>query len=276
MRMVGNEVYIQRGENFTLDFQVADELGNPFVVYNEWRHPYLAITITAARYPQDGDMRRTYWLDLSKRWVADVNGTLTEENLKSFVSTQPLYMPTYPFTVEDIAAYYGSFVNTEDSDDPFYYTNYLFFTDTNANGERKFVYGVSERQITIEGETFRQVICAQYDFRVVTSFNTRDWYEQTYLYDIKVLAGQSTGEFIVASLLNYDSQYDFGDATSNPANWTREDYQAFINDIQDEEDKATAQMLFDNNIPLTSTYDTKKIILPATNIYVSANIQGEY
>lgn len=267
MRMVGNEVYIQRGENFTLDFQVADELGNPFVVYNEWRNPYLAITITAARYPQDGDMRRTYWLDLSKRWVADVNGTLTEEDLKSFVSTQPLYMPTYPFTVADIATYYGSFVNTTNPSDPFYYTNYLFFTDTNANGERKFVYAVEENG---------SVTWVPYDFRVVTSFNTRDWYEQTYLYDIKVLAGQSTGEFIVAALLNYNPNYNFGTATSNPTNWTREDYQAFINDIQDEESKATAQMLFDNNIPLTSTYDTKRIILPATNIYVSANIQGEY
>ena len=59
MRMIGNEVYIQRGETWSLDFAVTNDKGHPYVVLKNWPNPYLAITVAAALYEQRGDFRET-------------------------------------------------------------------------------------------------------------------------------------------------------------------------------------------------------------------------
>ena len=66
MKILGNEIYIQRGENWTIDFEVKNDDGDPYMILKSiQKNPYIAITVTAARYEQQGDFRKTYWLDLT-------------------------------------------------------------------------------------------------------------------------------------------------------------------------------------------------------------------
>ena len=91
MKTLGNVVMIQRGETWSLDFEVTNAAGQPYMLFKEWTNPYLAITVTAARYSQKGDFRRTWWLDMDKRWVEQSNGSFAIVPMKRFTETEPLY-----------------------------------------------------------------------------------------------------------------------------------------------------------------------------------------
>ena len=52
MKILGDDVYIQRGENWSLDFDVTNEAVEPYMILKEWQNPYLVITVAAARYSQ--------------------------------------------------------------------------------------------------------------------------------------------------------------------------------------------------------------------------------
>lgn len=93
MKKIGNEIYVQRGENWSLDFNITNKKGDPYMLLKEWNNPYLAITVTAARYEQEGDFRQTYWLDLNNRWVEKNDGTTVLEPIKKFMSTEALPLP---------------------------------------------------------------------------------------------------------------------------------------------------------------------------------------
>lgn len=272
MKRIGDDVYIQRGENFTLDFQVADELGSPFIVLKAWSNPYLAITVTAARYEQEGDMRQTFWLDLDHYYVENENGQLTLQPMKRFYSSKPLYLPR-TFSTTDVARYYGSFVDTSDSTKDNYVSNYLFYIDKNADGNREYRYFNGLDRSNNE-------IWVKYDFRVITSFDTKDWYEQRYLYDMKVLEGQSVNEYLLA-VLNSEGQEVYvnteitpQESITNPNGWSDETVRINIERVLDEEIKETITKLVDQNVPLMMSYETKALLLPPSNLYVSANIQG--
>lgn len=273
MKKIGEDIYIQRGENFTLDFQVADELGSPFIVLKAWHNPYLAITVTAARYEQEGDMRQTFWLDLDRYYVENENGQLTLQWMKRFYSSKPLYLPRSYFSIKDVVAYYSSFVDTDPdhSTRDNYVSNYLFYIDKNADGKREYRY--------FNGyDANDNDIWVKYDFRVITSFDTREWYEQRYLYDMKVLEGQSVNEYLLA-VLNSEGQEvflntDLEESITNPNGWSDETVRINIERILDEEIKETITKLVDQNVPLMMSYETKALLLPLSNLYVSANIQG--
>ena len=397
MRKVGNDIYIQRGETWSLDFQVENNRGDPYMLLKEWKHPYLAITVTAARYTQKGDFRRTWWLDLNQRWVEDRAGNMTLEPIKKFISTEALYIAN--FTIADILAVYGTenggnIVLDKTSD--FDVTNYLFFTDSNMDNGRVYKYladyevtdaqkitvdgwasntsttyghiyayfgdgtnadyyvavkslsttenntpppnsanfvKLTQRYIKVqddthllftkrwsaedtdliwyEGDAFintgadgnnRVYICnvpsasnnrvnatgnkvqvtndmdngsdlvtvetwKDYDFRIIKAFTTRDWVEQTYLYDIKVLAGESVEERVYAVLVAQGEEVP-------DLPWTEDVLQEQINLINDKDVREECQAVYDSGMPLMPDFDTKALILMPAQLIVSANIQG--
>lgn len=396
MRKVGNDIYIQRGETWSLDFQVENNRGDPYMILKEWKHPYLAITVTAARYAQKGDFRRTWWLDLNQRWVEDRAGNMTLEPIKKFISTEALYIAN--FTIADILAVYGTenggnIVLDKNSD--FDVTNYLFFTDSNMDNGRVYKYltdyevtdaqkitvdvwasntsttyghiyayfgdgtnadyyivirslsttenntpppnsanfvKLTRRYMTVQDDTHllftkkwsaedtdliwyagdafintgadgnnRVYICnvpsasndrvtftgnkvqvtndtegsdlvtvetwKDYDFRIIKAFITRDWVEQTYLYDIKVLAGESVEERVHAVLVAQGEEVP-------DLPWTEDVLQEQINLIDDKDVRKECQEVYDSGMPLMPDFDTKALILMPAQLIVSANIQG--
>lgn len=257
MRMVGNEIYIQRGENFSLDFSVKNAKGDPFMIFSGWENPYLAITVSAALYEQEGDYRETRWLDLDNRYIEQADGTMVKSPIKKFISTEALYLST--FDADEAISNYGTSAGgkiTTDTTSDFYIGNYLFYTDVNDDGNRVYKY--------YDGEKDGYEVWTEYDFRVITSFDTKDWMEQSYLYDIKLLAGESVEEHL-ATLLNVTKPAD---------GWSDDKMKELIDGIKNDDDRAEMLEYYENGMPLMLSYDTKALILDPTRIYVSVNIQG--
>lgn len=266
MRRIGNDIYLQRGENWSLDFDIKNKRGDPYMLLNIWKNPYLAITITAARYGQEGDFRRTYWLDLTQRWVEDQYGDVRLVPVKRFISTEAL--PIKVFSVGEVIAIYGTdrggrIVLDESSD--FDVTNYLFFVDAKENDERiyKYVksYTLDEDGYVVDEEW------EEYSFRIIKQFVTKDWVEQSYLFDMKVLAGESIEEYVADTL-------DDQGTTHADFPWSDADTEMYIELIDDTEIRNRVREVFESGMPLMPDYDTKLLVLEPTNMYISANIQG--
>jgi hypothetical protein len=274
MRFVGKDVYIQQGENWTLDFECTNEKGDPLQLLKYMDNPYIAITVTAARYAQKGDFRVTYWLDLKTRYVEKENGDIDTEPIKTFISTEALYLPmTSPtdFSIDEALSIYGKDVGGSivlDKSSDFDITNYLFVSDPNNDG--KYIYKYVSSYTTGASGNVTSEVWETYSFRVIKTFDTRDWVEQGYLYDIKILAGESLKEYVIRILQG--EQYDTSTIIIDDLSDTELQY--YINSIKSKEHREYAQAVFDEGMPLMPSYDTKSILLEPSNIYVSTNIQG--
>lgn len=271
MRMVGNEVYIQRGETWSLDFSVTNKKGHPYVVLKNWRNPYLAITVSAALYEQRGDFRETYWLDLKQRYVEKRDGSMALENLKTFISGEVLWLPNGFYATDAIALYGANSENGKIVLDPtsdFDIKNFLFFCDPFSDGNYSYRY-ITEYELDEDGHIVEDSVeWAEYDFRIIKHFTTKDWMEQNYLFDVKVLAGESVQEHIAAILDTQGTDY------KSFVMWTNEDWERYIALIQDETLRTQAKELYDEGAPLMPSYDTKGLLIEPSTIHVSVNIQG--
>ena len=176
------------------------------------------------------------------------------------------------FYVSDAIIYYGvdnggKIVLDKTSD--FDITNFLFFCDPFSDGNYIYKY-VKDYELDEDGSVNEDTVeWVEYDFRIIKQFTTKNWMEQGYLFDIKVLAGESVQEHL-KGILNTQR------VTNIKAfdQWTNEDWENYIGLIEDETVRAEMQELYDDGAPLMPTYDTKSLILEPTPIYVSANIQG--
>lgn len=264
MKMIGDEVHIQRGEIWSLDFAIENDKGHPFVILNNWQNPYLAITVASSLYEQYGDFRETYWLDLSKRYEEQSDGRMVLRALKTFTSAVPLYLPT-DFTLEQVIKHYGDRLVLDPGND-FDVMKFLFFTDPQNDGN--YVYKYVKSYTLDDNDNVDIEKWAEYDFRVIKQFNTKNWMEQGYWYDIKVLTGESVQERL-RSVLRVQRITDIKSTT-----WTNEDWEKYLNMVEDETTRQELQQLYDEGIPLMPSYDIKGVLLEPTPIYVSANIQG--
>lgn len=264
MKLLKNEVYIQRGEEFALDFEVTNKKGDPFMLFSKWANPYLVITVTSALYKQEGDYRKSYWLDLQDRLVEQEDGSFMTEPIKKFISTEALYL--YTFSVSQILATYirtSSDRMVTDKNSDFDITNFLFYTDTNNDGNRVYKY-LKDYEIR-NGQVMSEE-WVEYSFRIIKQFDTKEWIEQRYILDIKVVTGQSLEEKVAEILNSEETDYE-------QLPWNSAQMQTYINDIVNPEKKAEMQKYYDDNVPLYE-YANMNTILPATPLYVSANLQG--
>lgn len=268
MKTIGNDVYIQRGEDFTLDLGITNRRGEPYMLSRAWRNPYLAVTITAARYEQRGDLRETYWLDLSSRLIELRDGSVIEEPIKRFTDT--IAYPLSVFSIVDVISIYGQgaggkMVLDKSSDNDV--MNFLFFT-VDEDGTRVFKYLAGYTLTGDAGElTDYEEVWKEYSFNIVKSFDTSNWVEQKYLYDAKILAGDTIDERI-AAVLNQEDK-------SVPAQpWTDEQRLSLVESLDSVEEKENILYAIEEGTPLVQDYDTKVIILDPSNLFVSTNIQG--
>lgn len=249
MRYVGRDIYIQRGETFTLDFEVVNAKGDPLMLFKKWPNPYLVITVSNSLYEQEGDMCKVYWLDLSKIYVQDAQGNLEEKPFKSFIVTEPLYLPN--FNVPDALHLYESKIVT-DVNSEFDICNFLFTNEQDGIKKYKYVKSYTGTAGAITDEVWED-----YKFRILKCFDTNDWTEQTYICDMKIVCGDTLKDY-VANCLKREGK-EFSGTVS----------QSEIDKIEDAESKVAAQSVFDSGAPLTSTrytvcpIDTLKIIVGA-------------
>ena len=160
-----------RGSLFSLDFNISNSKGDPFMIYKEDTNPRLVFTVSAARYKENSEIRDDYWVDISKQHVIGQDGTLAPVDSKKFASTEAFY--TDDFLYATIVAHYPNIFSDDPTDDN-YYGNYLFYTTTSGKKEYKYY----------NGEDW-----VGYNFRIIQHFDTKNWVEQTYLLQIKYTTG---------------------------------------------------------------------------------------
>ena len=59
MKLNSQDMYVYRGETFTIDRTVVNRDGSPYVVSSQYDNPYIVITVSNEEY------RHNWWLDLS-------------------------------------------------------------------------------------------------------------------------------------------------------------------------------------------------------------------
>lgn len=271
MKILGTEVHVQRGERFSLDFTVMNTKGHPFVVLKNWQNPYLVITVSSSLYKQNGDYKENHWLDLKHRWVEQSDGSGSLEDVKTFLSAEPLFLSN-GFYVSDVRNDYGGKIIFDDETSDFNIKNFLFFTDPNSDGKYVYKYVKSYTKETVgegdEAEEVEVVEWADYGFNIIKQFDTKNWIEQRYLFDIKVLTGESVQEHLTGIL---ETQ---GTTQTSLAEWSNEDWESYIMSVENETVRAEMRQYYDEGAPLMPTYDTNILLLQPTPIYVSTNIQG--
>jgi hypothetical protein len=267
--MLGNEVHIQRGETWSLDFSVTSHNGHPFVILKNWSNPYLVISVATGLYGQPDDYQETYWLDLDQRYVEKSDGSVVLEKFKRFISAEVLWLEN-GFIAEDVIDKYGLTAGGKivlDQTSDFDITNFLFFCDPYRDGNNVYRY-VESYKLDSNNEPV-DVVWVDYDFRVIKQFNTRSWTEQKYFYDIKILAGESVQEHLVG-VLNSQGITDIKTSTE----WSNDDWEYYISQVVDENVHEEIYRLYNEGVPLMPSYDTKNLLLEPTSIYVSTDIQG--
>lgn len=274
--MIGDEVYLQRGEIWSLDFEVVDRKGHPLAILNNWKNPYITITVAASLYEQKGDYRETYWLDLERRWVETETGETYAEPLKRFTSTEVLpidYAPTATddmgFSIGNVLAVYGTEKGGNivlDADSDFDVTNFLFFVDPLGDGN--YIYAYVESYTLDSTGDITDEVWKEYNFRIIKRFTTRDWTEQGYFYDIKIVAGESVQEHVTKIL---EMQ---GISNISTSMWSESEWENYLSMIEDTETREEMLQRYNDGAPLMPEFDTESVLLPPTPIYVSVNLQG--
>lgn len=246
MKTLGNEIYIQRGEIWSLDFEVKNTKGDPLMLLKDWVNPYLVLTIAAARYDQSGAFSRTWWLDMDKQMVENEDGSYAEDILlKRFIHTQPLYLEEHRMAA--INTTYPEIPNEEATD-------YLFYTDPDKNGKRIYKY--------LEDAEWKD-----YNFRIIKLVDTQDMIEQTYLFDIKLIAGNSIQEEMFNEFL---VQGDEPPALP----WSNEKAISYVENIVDTEKREQFETWLQSGAPLRPPYQVETPLLQPTKFMVGADIQG--
>jgi hypothetical protein len=271
MKMLGDDIFIQRGETFTLDFELKDAEGRPFCIPLKWKHPYLVITVSSSLYDQKGNYKETIWLDLNDK----------EKPFKRFSHTTALYVEPYadnkdkPFAISEILSTYGNLIKFDGSD--YDIKNYLFCTDPEGDGKLVYKY---VKAYTLDDKNGDGIIDADevniddedwttYDCRfVIDDFDTREWVEQKYFYDANLVCGTTVEEYLknVYEQENPDSSVDL----SND-----EKIRNTIKLIKDPTQREYIKKVFELNRPLMPDYAAKKCVWLPKKIFVSVNLEGE-
>lgn len=160
-----------RGSLFSLDFNISNSKGDPFMIYKDDTNPRLVFTVSAARYKENGEIRDDYYVDLENQFVVS-DGELVEVPAKKFASTESFYTDDFAYTGTIDTLYPGIFSDNPADDN--YYGNYLFYANVNGKKEYKYYDGTN---------------WVGYNFRIIQHFDTRNWVEQTYLLHVKYTTG---------------------------------------------------------------------------------------
>lgn len=258
MKTLGDDIYLQRGEILSLDFDVRTPKGDPLMIFQHWKNPYLVITFSSNLYEQREELNVTYWLDLDKRIIERSDGTFENElvSFKRFISMEALYLET--FSIDEALANYTNIVVDETS--PYDVKNYLFYTDPNHDDNRIYKYVTA--YVAGEGGIISQT-WEEYGFRIIKQLRTDNFVEQGYLYDLKVVSGETVQEYI-AGLCGEDIE-------GSP--WTDTETQEHIDSISDLTVREEMQTLFDSGVPLMPTYDTVLPLQKPAKLFIGADMQ---
>jgi hypothetical protein len=135
MKLRGKEIIVHRGETFTLDMNIKNRDGSPFIIDKTIINPYLLISVSSSKYSQSNRYLSNWWLDLS--------------HIKKFSSTIPVKIDE--FAQDRLAADEG------DGEHTYVYTdgkgNYKYwdgsnFIDYSLRVVKAFVYNETKEWVS--------------------------------------------------------------------------------------------------------------------------------
>ena len=150
----GNDMYVQRGETFTIDRTVRNYDGSPYIVSNQYTNPYVLITVSSSKYDQPDRYIANWWLDLKEL---------------------PRFNYTRPKEIVDFEAAY-------------------VIKDGDAEGEYLYykVGEPTLCKYWVWDSNTSTIVWKDYDFRIIHTFThtvTKDWIEQNYNYSVRLVSG---------------------------------------------------------------------------------------
>lgn len=167
MKIYNNEITCHRNETWTFDKVLVARDGAPYIVSSEWNNPYVILTVSSTRYDQKDRYIRQWWLDLDRGY--NIDGELV---------TLPRFYSTRPVEISDFSSGLPEGYEANDA---------VFYTVDN-DGNKSYARFDEETQSFVP-----------YEFRIVKAFTqqeTRDWVEQSYVYSLLLVAGDSMAEYI--------------------------------------------------------------------------------
>lgn len=239
MKTLNNQIFVQRGETFSIDRAIENKDGSPYVICSEINNPYFLLTVTSTRYEQEDRYMLRKWIDLS--------------TVPRFKQTKIVDLRDYNKTFDDITE-----VTTYEE-----YENVLFYV---TEGDKLILYQVGDAVFT-DGESYKywdpnktENGWTDYKCRFVVMFSssiTKNWVEQNYCYSINLVGGESSENVLREICDNNDILYT-SDKTS---------LKKLLDDLNIEYDKS----LFKR--PLINI-SADIVVLKPTKLTVSSNLQG--
>ena len=193
MKILNNEIVVHRNETFSIDKIVQNKDGSPYIISNKLSNPYFLISISTTRYAQNNRYIKNYWLDLSKYPRFTSTNVV---NLLDIKSSPDGETPKYSsFEGIEYSGAGTSFISGYVNDT---YVTYVpddaVFYIEDENGNRVYKY-----YNTNTDSNGSYIGWSNYECRIVKAFtneDTREWIEQSYVYSIQLVSGQSTLDFL--------------------------------------------------------------------------------
>lgn len=263
MKTFNNELIVHRGETFTIDKTIQNKDGSPYIISSELQNPYFLLTVSTTQYEQDKRYLVNYWLDLSE---AKRFKSTQAFDLMSLKAGEDSDEPMYPNGFDSITARVSSVDNGEIDciaygwlDGNFVcldYTDCVFFVEY-SDGHKEYKYWDD----TPLGDQ-KRVGWVNYKCKIVKLFTqqeTREWVEQSYVYSIRLVAGQLMTDYLQSLCATNNIDY---------TGLTKEEMYTLL---------VGAGQTFSKNFNIDRVigdYDVVKPILTPTKLSVLSDING--
>ncbi len=254
MKTLNNEILIHRNETFSIDKIVQNKDGSPYIISNKLSNPYFLISISTTRYAQNNRYIKNYWLDLSKYPRFTSTNAVNLLDIKvSATSAVPIHSSFEDITYSGsgaplIMGYVNNNIVSYDPDDAVFYIE-------DKNGNRVYKY-----YNTNTDSNGNYIGWSNYECRIVKAFtneDTREWVEQSYVYSIQLVSGQSTLDFL-QNICN-DNSIDYSTET--------------VLELYEKITSNGIDVPIDITRPLAN-FDTVSTILIPTKLSVLSSLQG--
>lgn len=180
MQVFNNEVYVQQGEHFSLDFSFRNKDGSPFLISNKLlkggKVAYILVTISNELYNQKQRYVYNKWLTLSEI----VNGIPV-----AFYCTKPVVLSKSASDTQipgDLPADVQQDCKEHNDSN---YTTYAIYKANDNTGKTSFYYYDSSTNILVE----YPFELTRISFTVMSNI-TKDWVVGNYTYGIQLVSGE--------------------------------------------------------------------------------------
>lgn len=215
MRWYGKEITVARGETFSLTCKITNEDGTPYMISSALQNPTFLLTIANTLYQSDD---KRYVLKCWTPLVVKSPNIVTVDTLSGATDTSVVYYLTEDYTVNDVTYDGGNYYQYNGSSWNLYdiYVNGYIFDDFNIIEVSSLPNpGVHYKlyKLTTDNKYYIYIGTSWREYETVFMQNfpsiiTKEWYSKNFYYELRLVAGEYTQDFIDAIDDNTYSQFD--------------------------------------------------------------------